>query len=112
MPWSPFMRSIVLTPITTPKSLASYLAALDPNLPTRLANLYLELDLTAVGNVYIGNSSAGALLSATNCGRHLVPAQNQNIAAFPTQVVLSTDIFIVTDNNNNQMNVIALPIGM
>ena len=106
--WSPFMRSIVLTPINTPKQLSVYLAAIDANLPTRMMQLYLELDLTAVGNVYIGNST----VSSTNCGRHLVPAQAQNIAAFDMGLILTTDVWISTDTNNNQMNVIALPIGM
>jgi hypothetical protein len=111
MPFSPFMRSITLT-INVITLLDTKLKALDPNFPSRLTQLYLEYDLTSLGDLFIGNSSAGALLSATNCGRHLVAAQNQNIAAFDTGLILTTDIFLLSNNATNQINVMALPIGM
>ena len=111
MPFSPLMRSITLT-INTVTLLSTKLTALDANFPTRLAQLYLEFDLTSLGNLFVGNSSSGALLSATNCGRHLVPAQNQNIMALDTGIILTTDIFLLADSATNQINVIALPVGM
>lgn len=106
--FSPLMRSVILTPINTPVRLSTLLTALDANFPTRLGYLNLELDLTAAGNVYVGNVA----VSPTNCGRHLVPAQGQNVMPFDTGLILTTDIYLYTDNNNNQLNVIALPIGM
>lgn len=108
--FSPLMRSITLV-INVPKQLSVALAALDGNFPTRLTMLQLEYDLTSAGNLYIGQNTPVAL-SATNCGRHLVPAQNQNIAVYTTGVILTTDIFLLSDNAANQVNVIALPIGM
>jgi hypothetical protein len=112
MAFSPLMRSITLS-INTVTQLSVKLAALDPNLPTRLAQLYLEYDLTSTGNLYVGNNATGApALSATNCGRHLVPAQNQNVMALDTGMILTTDIFLLSDSATNQINVIALPIGM
>lgn len=110
MSFSPFGRSITLT-LNTITKLSTKLAALDPNLPTRFTFLWLEFDVTSIGNLYIGDN-VGTPLSATNCGRHLVPAQNHNIVAYDTGVVLSTEIFLLADNATNQINITALPIGM
>lgn len=106
--YSPFMRSVItnVAPNTIEK-LSALLAALDANFPTRLCLLNLEFDLTGVGNIYVGNSA----VSATNCGRHMVPAQGQNIAAFDMGLILTTDIYLKADTASQQVNVIALPIG-
>lgn len=106
--FSPLMRSIVTsaTPNTV-QQLSVLLTALDANFPTRLTMLNLEFDLTGSGNIYVGNAS----VSATNCGRHLVPAQGQNVASYDTGVILTTDVYIKADTASLQINVIALPIG-
>lgn len=106
--FSPLMRSIITsgTPNTI-QQLSVLLAALDANFPARLTMLNLEFDLAGAGNIYVGNLN----VSSTNCGRHLVPAQGYNIAAFDTGMVLTTDIYIKADTASQQINITALPIG-
>src|SRR4029077_17995450 len=98
MAFSPFMDSLILTPITTALKLSTLLQALStagPQLPTRVSKVQIELDLTnGVGNVYIGGSN----VSPTHCGRHLVPAQFENVVSFDSGLILTSDIFLYTDS--------------
>src|SRR5947209_20490949 len=106
------MHGRILPPLNTRLKRPRLLAALSTagsQLPLRMSKVQIELDLTnGVGNVFIGGSN----VSSTHCGRHLVPAQFENIAVIDTGIVLTNEIFLSTDSNNNQINVICVPIGM
>ncbi len=107
--FAPWMGSVILTTATTKYQLSALIAAIEKNLPTRWTLCIIEMDITlSAGNVYIG----GPNVSSVNCGRHLVPSNFQNIAAYDTGVILSTDIYLTGDTNAQQINITALPIGM
>lgn len=106
--WAPLLRSITLTQNVAAQLLAK-LAALDANFPARLSYLVIEYDsLLATGNLYIGNSG----VAANNCGAHLVAGQDKNVLPFDTGVILTADVYLLSDSAINQVNIVALPIGM
>jgi hypothetical protein len=111
MAYSPFMASVVLTTSTTVYSLRTLLKAIDANIPDRVAGVRLEMDIAnAAGKIRIG----GPLVSTTNCGWTLVPTGEANIAginASPGGKLLTSDIYLVGDTNNQQVNVTLLPVG-
>lgn len=109
MSYSPFMASITLTQNTITK-LSTKVAAIDPSpFLVRVSYCQIELDVTAGGdNLYIGPST----VSAANCGRHLVGAQNQNTAVYDMGVLLTSDIFLFCDGIARQVNLILIPAGM
>lgn len=105
--WSPLMRSITLTQ-NVKAQLSVKLTALDPNFPARLSYVLFNYDVTATGNLYIGNS--GVTLS--NCGLHLVPGSAQPLAPPDDVVLLTTDIYLLSDSATNQVNLTIVPKGM
>ena len=108
-PYAPFMGSVILTTKTTKYQLSALLAAVDPNLPTRLMYLSIELDLThGAGNTYVVISG----VSSSDCGFHLVPTITRNIAAFGTGLVVTPNVWAVSDSDSQQLNIVLLPIGM
>ena len=109
MAYSPLMDSVSLAIQNHVYRLSTLLATVDANFPTRLSYLSIEFDIGGAGNVYIGNSD----VATTHCGRHLVPSQNQQTAVFDSGLILTTDIYVFTDNAAaQQLNIIAIPVGM
>jgi hypothetical protein len=80
------------------------------NLPSRASYYSIEYDLAGGGNLYIGNSA----VSSSNCGRHLVPTQNQNIYVSPvdSSALCALDaIWVVSDTATQQVNVTVVCFG-
>lgn len=103
------MDSITLTTATTVYNLATLLAAIDKNLPTRCAGIRLEMDIASTGKIRIGGSN----VAAAHCGYVLVPAQEANVAWINAArgMLLTSDIYLVGDTNSQQVNVTVLPVG-
>lgn len=102
------MRSVVCTTLNTRYRLSVLLAALDGNFPTRLGYLILQMDQTATGSLYIGNS----LVAANNCGADLIPGGSITMGPEDNSLILTTDIYMVATANLVQVNVTAIGKGM
>jgi hypothetical protein len=104
--YSPWQGSVTVG--VTKVQLSTLIAALDANLPHRWTSVIIEFDIGGSGNVYI----SGPNVTPTFCGRHLIPSSYQNIAAYDTGVLLSDDIWLLSDTAAQQVNITAFPIGM
>lgn len=103
------MKSVTLTTAGTAYRLGDLIDAIDPNpILDRLGLLIIQYDLGNAGNLYIGNSD----VSPTNCGSHLAPSQALNVAILSTGLTLVEDIYLRSDTNSVQVNLIMSPIGM
>lgn len=104
--FSPLMRSVSVT--GGAKQLSTLLSALDPNFPTRLAMIIIQMDVASAGNLYVGNS--GVL--STNCGANLIAGGSYSIQPDDSNILLTTDFYLLVSAGTIQANITALPKGM
>lgn len=105
--YSPFMRSVIATNAVHGAQLSVLIAAQEPNFPTRLMFLIIQMDFTAAGSVYVGNS----LVLATTCGANLAPGGSVTMPIDGAGVILTSDIWLLSTGATAQCNITALPIG-
>jgi hypothetical protein len=103
--YAPFMRSVTVG--LAASQLSALLAAIEANFPTRLAILNLQSGAANTGHIYVGNSA----VAANNCGADIIPLGSVNIPQTDTGLILTTDVWIISTNAAQQLNVMASPIG-
>jgi hypothetical protein len=103
--YSPFMRSVTVG--VSALQLSVLLAAVEPNFPTRLGVLNLQSGAANTGHIYVGNSG----VTAANCGADIIPLGSVNIPQSDMGLILTTDVFILSTNAVQQLNVMAIPFG-
>jgi len=98
----PELCSVTVT--NTATSLYTLLQTPRPNIQRRAQYLQLQLDLSASGNLYIGNSD----VSSTNNGANCVASQVHQQFAFDSNLILLDEIFLLASVASQQVNVMVV----
>jgi len=106
--WSPLQRSVTVG--ASALQLSALLAAIEANFPTRLDYLNIQFNPGSTGtNLYIGDSAS---VSSSNCGANLIPGGTVLYSVPDNCVILTTDIWLISTNAAQQVNICAIPAGM
>lgn len=103
--WNPRMLSVQVPNSVT--QLSTLITAKDATIGSRMSSLWLEMDLAATGNIYVGSKTP--TLSASNCGMNLVPGTFRPLIPGVTSLILTTDIYVLATVNNAQLNLTFIP---
>lgn len=101
----PWMDSVTLTSTGTSYNLLTLLQAIDSKIPKKCQSVQLQVDIGAGGaKVYVGNSQ----VSATHCGAVLVATQAATPIGYDSNLVLLSDVWLTSDTNSVQVNVLVV----
>ena len=101
----PWMDSITLTSNAVVYNLLTLLQAIDSAIPKHAQSVSLQVDIGAGGaKVYVGNSN----VASTHCGAALVATQSPTIIGYDSNLVILKDIYLTSDTNSIQVNVIVV----
>jgi hypothetical protein len=99
---TPFMGSVTAT--TTAQTVFSLLSAVRSQLQHKCAYIQIQLDTTAAGSLYIGDSD----VASTNCGVNLSANQaNQQFASDSNLIVLD-NIYLRASAATQQVNIVVV----
>jgi hypothetical protein len=99
---TPELLSVTAT--NTASSIASLAAAKRPSLNTRCSFLQIQFDISATGNLYVGNSD----VLSTNCGANLVPGQVGQHYAFDSNLIDLNNVYLLTSTASGQVNLLIM----
>lgn len=105
--WNPRMLSVQVPNTVGGTQLYTLIHAIDATIGARVSSLWLEMDLAATGNIYVGNKTVA--VSSTNCGMNLVPGTVRQLIPGVGSLILLSDIYVLATVNNAQLNVSLIP---
>lgn len=98
----PFMASVTAT--TTAQTVFALLSAIRTQLQHKCQFIQIQLDTTAAGSLYIGDSD----VASNNCGVNLSANQANQQFAFDSNLIVLDNIYLRASAATQQVNIVVV----